>query len=162
MFGIVRTMAMSPPAQRFMSASRTPAAIDTRSGPCAPSTGASASTTGRMICGLTASTTVAQCDTTAPLSLSVWTPNRSLRSSSFGVSGSETRIVRGGVPFATSPPMRLAAMLPPPMNPMFESLIRATLRSSRLVPGIIGHRVIAATRAGDRPPATGHGLDVNV
>ena len=78
-----------------------------------------------MICGLTASTTVAQRDATIPLSPPALTPNRCVRSSSLGVSGSDTQIVPGGVPFATSPPMRLVAMLPPPMNPMFASLIPA-------------------------------------
>ena len=127
-FGMVRTIAMPPPAQRSMSASRTPAAIDTRSGRCSPSTGASACTTVFMICGLTASTTVAQCDATTPLSPPALTPKRRARASSFGVSGSDTQIVPGAVPVATSPPMRLVAMLPPPMNPMLESLTPATVR----------------------------------
>ena len=39
-------------------------------------------------------------------------------------------------------------MLPPPMNPMFESLIPATLGPIRIMPAIAGHRGIAATRAG--------------
>ena len=73
------------------------------------------------------------------MSAAAFTPNRRTRSSSFGVSGSETRIEPGGVPFATSPPMRLVAMLPPPMNPMFESLIPATTLSLRYAAGIIGH-----------------------
>ena len=40
LFGMVRTIAMSPPAQRLMSASRTPAAMDTMSGACSASAGA--------------------------------------------------------------------------------------------------------------------------
>ena len=44
--------------------------------------------------------------------------------------------------------MRLAAMLPPPMNPMSDSLIPATLGPIRIMPAIAGHRGIAAIRAG--------------
>ena len=39
-------------------------------------------------------------------------------------------------------------MLPPPMNPMFESLIPATLGPIRIMPAITGHQGIAVTRAG--------------
>ena len=39
-------------------------------------------------------------------------------------------------------------MLPLPMNPMFDSLIPATLGPIRIMPAIAGHRGIAATRAG--------------
>ena len=126
--GIVLTIAMSPPAQPLMCASRTPAAIDTRSGRCVRSTGARSCTTVCMICGLTASTSVAHRDATSSLSLPALIPNCRATSSSFDVSGSNTQIVPGGVPLATNPPMRLAPMLPPPMNPMFESLIPATFR----------------------------------
>ena len=52
-------------------------------------------------------------------------------------------------------------MLPPPMNPMFDSLIPATLSPIRIMPAITGHRGIAVTRAGGRLLATGSDGDRN-
>ena len=141
-----------------MCASRTPAAIDTSSGRCVRSTGARSCTTVCMIWGLTASTTVAHRDATSSLSLPALIPNRPVRSSSFAVSGSNAQMVPGGVPVATSPPMRLAPMLPPPTNPMFASLIPATFHPAPIRAThyrASGHHRKSPRRTGRRPVARG-------
>ena len=69
-------------------------------------------------CGLTASTTTLARLAACALSELVRTPKRFPMSSVFALTLSVAQIVAGAAPFATSPPIRLDAMLPLPMNAM--------------------------------------------
>ena len=116
--GIARTTAASPPSQRSIWAEVMPAATDTATGRSALAAACRSSQTPRITCGLTANIhTPAPCTASAAV-WNVATPKSCCSPRRVDSLGAATRIVPGSVPLAIRPPIRLRAMLPPPMNAM--------------------------------------------
>jgi hypothetical protein len=108
--------ASSPSSQRASWLVVMPAAIEITSGRLAADCDASASQTARITCGFGASSQIAAPSTAMALSSNTATPKSRASASRSSGTGSATRIADAGVPREIRPPIRLRAMLPPPMK----------------------------------------------
>ena len=133
--GMQRTMACCPPSRRSIWAMRMPAAMEMTSGFHARNGVASAAQTSCITCGFTASTTQSAPAAASALSVKTRTSNSRANASRVSARGSATRIDAGGTPRARCAPIRLRAMLPPPMKAMVRgsdcSDISATSATNR-------------------------------
>jgi len=118
---MARTTAAWPPSQRVSWAVVIPAAIDTTSGLSCEAAKASPWHTARITCGLTANSHSPAPCTASVAASNTCTPNWPASAWRSSATGSATRIVAGSVPRAISPPIRLRAMLPPPMKAIVDS-----------------------------------------
>src|SRR5690606_33189925 len=119
--GIARTTATSPPSQRSICPEVMPAATDTASGRAACAASASSRHTPGMTWGLTANIHTGAPCTASIADANVATPKSRSSASRVDWLGATTRMSPGAVPRPMRPPIRLRAMLPPPMKAIFPA-----------------------------------------
>ena len=114
--GMQRTTGSSPPSHCWIRATGMPAAMDTTSGRAACAGPASGSQAARMACGLTASSHSPAPATAGGPSSKPCTPKSATSAWRNSATGSATRMREVSKPRRDRPPIRLRAMLPPPMK----------------------------------------------
>jgi hypothetical protein len=117
-FGMQRTTATSPPSQSSICSTRIPAAIEMINGRRASAGSRRDSQTAFITCGFTARTHIVASRTASVLADDAATPNCRASACARLLSGSPTVNDAGSAPARISPPIRLRAMLPPPMKAM--------------------------------------------
>jgi len=111
-----RTIGSGTPIHCSIWSRRMPAAIETISGRASPSVAWSPAQTSRMTCGFTASRTVVAFARASNVFACVATRKSRASAERGPSSGSATAIERASTPARINAPIRLRAMLPPPMK----------------------------------------------